>query len=180
MLTGNRQIKAGLWIVSMPGSLPAAPYRDDGWQYFQATLSPDGRWVAYTSNHSGRTEIYIERFPSPGSRVQASTDGGTQPRWRRDQKELYYLSAEGQLKAVRLDFAGDATLGPTTPLFALAVRGTSGSDVRGRASIYSPPLYDVAPDGRFLAAIVKEQEQVRAPVAVSLNATAALKRGALR
>ena len=180
VLTGNQKIKAGLWMVTMPGSSPAVPYRDDGWQYFQATLSPDGRWVAYTSNHSGRAEIYIERFPSPGSRVRASTDGGTQPRWRRDQKELYYLSAEGQLKAVRLDLAGDATLGPTTPLFALAVRGTSDSEVRGRASIYSPPLYDVAPDGRFLAAIVKEEGQVRAPVTVSLNATAALKRGAPR
>ncbi|MFN2446620.1 MAG: hypothetical protein ABR606_13675 [Vicinamibacterales bacterium] len=57
---------------------------------------------------------------------------------------------------------------------------TSESEVRGRGSIYSPPLYDVAPDGRFLAAIVQEEEQVRSPVTVSLNATAALKHGAPR
>ena len=67
----------------------SVPFRSDGFRYPQAALSPDGHWVAYSSNQSGRFEIYVESFPTPGRRLRVSTDGGTQPRWRRDQKELY-------------------------------------------------------------------------------------------
>ncbi len=179
IITGDEKTKAGLWLLSMLGS-PPVPFRDDGILYAQATVSPDGHWVSYTSNESGRAEVYIERFPSPGSRVRASTGGGTQPRWRRDQKELYYLSAESHLTAIAVNLAADATLGPTTSLFTLAVRGLSGSEIRGRGGIYSPPLYDVATDGRVLAAIVQEEVEALAPATVSLHATVALKRSAPR
>ena len=84
---GDQKTASGLWVMTMPGSR-SVPFRNDGFLYPQAALSPDGHWVAYSSNQSGRYEIYVESFPTPGRRVQVSTDGGTQPRWRRDQKEL--------------------------------------------------------------------------------------------
>jgi hypothetical protein len=68
----------------------------DGQGAFQYGCSPERRragWIAYISNESRRNEIYVQSFPAPGTRYQVSTDGGTQPRWRRDGKELFYLTA---------------------------------------------------------------------------------------
>jgi dipeptidyl aminopeptidase/acylaminoacyl peptidase len=67
-----------------------------------AQISPDGRWVAFFSNESGRPEVYIQPFPGPGERQSVSSDGGGQPRWRRDGKELFYLAADGLLMAVSI------------------------------------------------------------------------------
>jgi Tol biopolymer transport system component len=86
---GGQEIATGLWVMTMPGSR-SVPFRNDGFLYPQAALSPDGHWVAYSSNQSGRYEIYVESFPTPGRRVQVSTDGGTQPRWRRDQRSCTF------------------------------------------------------------------------------------------
>jgi hypothetical protein len=63
-------------------------------------MSPDGRWLAYVSNESGRNEIYVEPFRRPGERVGVSRDGAGQPEWRGDGKELFYLSNDGRLMAV--------------------------------------------------------------------------------
>ena len=63
-------------------------------------FSPDGHWIAYASNESGRPQIYVRSFPGSERKVQVSTAGGTQPRWRRDGKELYYLSGDGTMMAV--------------------------------------------------------------------------------
>jgi Tol biopolymer transport system component len=63
-------------------------------------LSPDGRWIAYQSNESGRPEIYVQPFPGPGGKWQVSTSGGTMPQWRGDGKELFYLGADQSLMAV--------------------------------------------------------------------------------
>jgi Tol biopolymer transport system component len=63
-------------------------------------LSPDGRWVAYQSNESGRPEIYVQPFPGPGGKWQVSTGGGTQPQWHGDGKELFFLGADQSLMAV--------------------------------------------------------------------------------
>src|SRR5262249_31779735 len=65
----------------------------------QGQFSPDGKWIAYASNESGRYEIYVESFPPGSDRSQVSTTGGTQPRWRRDGKEIFYLAADRKLMA---------------------------------------------------------------------------------
>jgi eukaryotic-like serine/threonine-protein kinase len=59
-------------------------------------MSPDGRWLAYVSNESGRNEIYVEPFRRRGERVRVSRDGGGQPRWRGDGNELFYRSGDGR------------------------------------------------------------------------------------
>ena len=63
-------------------------------------VSPDGRWLAYVSDESGRSEVYVEPFRRPGERVRVSTDGGGQPKWRADGKELFYVAPSGRLMAV--------------------------------------------------------------------------------
>jgi hypothetical protein len=118
------------------------------------TFSPDGRWVAYQSNESGRQEIYVRPFVPPGgagaaagtagNQWQVSTAGGISPRWRPDGKELYYLDPAGAMMAAPITVTG-ATFAPGEPvrLFPTRIFG-GGEDIQlGRQ-------YDVAPDGRFL------------------------------
>lgn len=168
---GDQKTASGLWLMTMPGSR-SVPFRNDGFLYPQAALSPDGHWVAYSSNQSGRYEIYVESFPTPGRRVQVSADGGTQPRWRRDQTELYFLSADSRLIAVAANLGVEAKLGIATPLFTLAMPGGAMGG--------EPLQYDVSADGRFLAAVVEPHVPDRPAVTIALNATAGLKPSSVR
>jgi Tol biopolymer transport system component len=86
----------------------------------QAQVSPDGRWVAYTSNTSGRDEIWVQRFPDAGEKWPVSTAGGSQPQWRRDGRELFYISKDVRLMAVDVDGSGSTfDAGVPATLFAL-------------------------------------------------------------
>jgi len=124
-------------------------------------LSPDGRWLAYVSNESGKNEVYVQPFPALGSRHQISTDGGTAPAWSRDGRELFYTTTAtlgGQasvtrMMAVAITVAPTFVASPPRPLF----EGRYGA-----TAIVRP--YDVSPDGqRFL--MVKQKE--RAPISAS-------------
>jgi len=109
-------------------------------------FSPDGRWVAYQSNQSGRDEIYVRPFPGPGIQHQISTNGGSMPRWRTSGEELYFIAPSGLLMAVQVPTSGPTfEVGDPTALFQTRIRPTS---VR--------TLYAVAPDGRFLFSIPDE------------------------
>jgi eukaryotic-like serine/threonine-protein kinase len=108
-----------------------------------AQISPDGKWVAYASNESGEWEIYVTTFPSAAGKWQVSRGGGTEPRWRGDGKELFYIGPTETLMAVPIETSGTFSSGGPTPLF----------QIRGRAPISSTDLftYDVTKDGqRFL------------------------------
>ncbi|HEX6643271.1 MAG TPA: hypothetical protein VF037_01255, partial [Gemmatimonadales bacterium] len=102
-------------------------------------VSRDGRWMAYVSNESGRAEVYVREFPGMGGRAQVSLDGGTEPAWSRDGRELYYRK-------------GGA-------LYAASVRPGAGFEIASRARLFVEPdyaadlthrYYDVTPDGRFV------------------------------
>ena len=124
-------------------------------------LSPDGRWIAYVSNESGKSEVYVQPFPDLGSRHQISTDGGTAPAWSRDGRELFYTTTE--------TFGGQATLTrmmavtvATAPTFVASTPRLLFEGRYGATGILRP--YDVSVDGqRFL--MVKQKE--RAPVSAS-------------
>ena len=110
----------------------------------QGQFSPDGRWVAYTSNESGPSEIYVIPFPpSPsGGRWLVSKGGGVMPRWRRDGKELFYIAPDSQMMAVDVTTKPVFQSGSPHPLFQ-----TDIVDTRIRTG---PMSWDVGPDGRFL------------------------------
>jgi serine/threonine-protein kinase len=98
-------------------------------------FSPDGRWVAYQSNESGRDEVYVVPYPGPGSQSQVSTDGGTVPRWAPSGRELFYRTGD-KMMAVEVQTSPTFRAGTPTTLFE---------------GHYDPFAYDVAPDGkRFL------------------------------
>jgi Tol biopolymer transport system component len=107
-------------------------------------FSPDGRWVAYNSNESGRFEIYVRPFPGPGGQWQVSTAGGINPRWGSGGKEMYYIAPDGTLMAAPIAVNG-ATIQPGRPMALFHPR-----IVGGGTDINVGPQYDIARDGRFL------------------------------
>ncbi len=113
-------------------------------------LSPDGRWLAYVSNESGRFEVVVQPFPPTGPRWQVSSGGGLQPRWRRDGRELYYLGPDDMLMAVELASSGsDLQVRGTSALFQTRLAGWE-PNVQGNQ-------YDVSADGqRFLVSTASE------------------------
>ena len=132
-------------------------------------FSPDGRWLAYLSNESGRAEIHVRSFPSGEGEWQISTGGGVQPRWRRDCKELYFIALDGKLMAVSI--ASGATFSAGTPqtLFQTRIYGLIPSS-------YLTQQYDVTPDGQRFLINVDATDTNAAPLTVVLDWTAGLKK----
>jgi len=140
-----------LWALPVEGKRTPFVFLNTNFSERKGRFSPDGRWVAYQSNQSGREEVYIRPFPEPGAQWQVSTAGGIWPRWRRDGRELYYIAADARLMAVPITSKG-GTLEPGTPipLFQTRIVG-AGTDPALQ------PEYDVAPDGRFLINTVLDE-----------------------
>jgi hypothetical protein len=111
-------------------------------------FSPDGRWIAYTSNDQGRNEVYVQTFPASGGKWQISSNGGQQPWWRSDGKELYYLSADGKLMAVEVKPGGSFEALAPRALFDLAPARALGG-----ASSYAV----TAAGDRFLFVTAREE-----------------------
>ena len=109
-----------------------------------AQLSPDGRWVAYQTNESGRFEVVVQSFPDAGGKWQVSTAGGVASRWRADGKELYFLAPDAKMMAVPVTAAG-TSFSAGTPLALFPTRIVDGGTLAR-----SRPQYAVACDGRFL------------------------------
>ena len=122
-------------------------------------FSPNDKWLAYQSDESGRFEVYVISFPSGDWRIQVSNNGGTQPRWREDGKELYYLAPDGKIMAV--DIKGRTRIDPGVPheLF------DAGMSVPGSTQ------YDVTPDGQRFLFLKPYAEANPTPITVTLNWT---------
>ncbi|HLY41721.1 MAG TPA: hypothetical protein VKR52_10925, partial [Terracidiphilus sp.] len=129
-------------------------------------ISPDGKWVAYASNESGDWEVYVTTFPAATGKWQVSRGGGTEPRWRGDGKELFYIGPKSMLTAVTVDTRDSFSSGNPTPLFR--------TQIRAQVSSTDQFSYDVTKDGqRFLVNKYAKPAQV-APLHIILNATAGL------
>ena len=153
-----------LWILSVGGDAKPRPFLQAPLRQEFGRFSPDGRWVAYRSTESGRSEIYVVPFPGSGDKVQVSTSGGIMPRWRRDGKEIFYLGLDNRLMAAAVDGRTSIfQVGSDQALFA--VRPQSG-----------PWPYDVSADGqRFLVNSLVEQVSTN-PLTVVVNWQDALKK----
>jgi dipeptidyl aminopeptidase/acylaminoacyl peptidase len=106
-----------LWALPLDGNKAPFPVVRTRFTESYGQFSPDGNWIAYQSDESGRAEIYVQPFPAPGTRVRISTSGGAQMRWSDDAKQLFYLAQDGRLMAVplRRSSQGDA-IEPGTPV----------------------------------------------------------------
>jgi serine/threonine protein kinase/Tol biopolymer transport system component len=125
------------------------PVRQTPASEVQGRFSPDNRWIAYASNETGRWEVFVEPFPGTGARSQVSRDGGSQPVWRRDGAELFFIAPDGKIMSVEVSPASTFSTTLPKPLFQTRIRPT-----------YPPyPLnFDVSPDGqRFLVEGVRPE-----------------------
>jgi len=138
------RIGSGRWdLLTLPsdGGSPPRPYLASPFGEFTGRFSPDGRHVVYGSNESGRSEIYLQSFPEPTEKWQISSQGGSQPRWRRDGRELFYLAPDGRIMAVSIDTGGTMRIGTPETLFFVNL-STLG---------FVQSRYDVSADGqRFI------------------------------
>ncbi len=114
--------KNDLWVLPMFGERKPFPFLQTEFDEHLGEFSPDGKWVAYVSNESGREEVYAVTFPTPGGRFQISAGGGSNPKWRADGKELLYLDAANKVVAVPITPRGDSLeIGTAQPLFQTRV-----------------------------------------------------------
>lgn len=112
-----------LWALSLQGDEDPIPIRRTPFDEEDAALSPDGRWLAYTSNRPGRLEVYLTDFPRAGVERRVSTDGGIRPEWSPKGDELFYLAPDNVLTSVHIGTDGDeARIGKPRPLFSVDVR----------------------------------------------------------
>ncbi|HEX4005385.1 MAG TPA: protein kinase [Acidobacteriaceae bacterium] len=150
-------------VVAPASGGVGVPLLKDNASETNGQISPDGKWVAYASNESGAWEIYVTTFPGAAGKWQVSRGGGSEPRWRGDGKEMFYLSPTGMLMAVALDLGATFSSGPPAPLF----------QVRGRAPISSTDLftYDVTRDGQRFLVNEYLRPQTIAPLVIVQNAT---------
>ena len=125
-----------LWILDTGAGNRAFSFAAEALNQGDSRFSPDGRWIAYDSNESGRFEVYVRPFPSGTGTWQVSTAGGSFPNWRRDGKELFFLGPDFKLMAVTVSTDAKFHAGTPVPLFAVHPGGST--------------VYDVSSDGRFL------------------------------
>ena len=152
-----------VWVLPMAGDPKPWPFLNSTFNGGSSAFSPDGHWVAYQYDESGRYEIYVRPFPGPGGQWQVSTAGGKDPRWRPDGKELYYIAPDSRLMAAPIASSGTALQpGLPTALFQPRIAGGGGPLSGTRQQ------YDVAPDGRFLIN-VNVEEGTAAPITVITN-----------
>ena len=136
-----------LFVRTLTGDSMVTEHGEGTGVQTQGVFSPDGRWLAYASDSSGRFEVYVDGVPEPGTRVQVSANGGSSPRWRRDGKELFYHAPDGTLTAVPVRSAQPLEFGPPAALFQFF------SSIRGAPA--GKPDYDVSPDGqRFIVSSI--------------------------
>jgi DNA-binding winged helix-turn-helix (wHTH) protein/Tol biopolymer transport system component len=111
-----------LWAVDVE-SAAARPLLATPFSEFQARISPDGRWIAYSSDESGALEVYVQRYPELGDKRRVSIAGGGQAQWRADQRELFYLSADRSLMSVEVDAEDRIAFGAPRKLFRPSIAG---------------------------------------------------------
>ena len=107
---GHRGGSSDIWILPLFGDRKPFPYRQTAAEESHGVVSPDGKWMAFTSDHSGRRELYVSPFPVPGPAVQVSPDGATRAKWRGDGRELIF-PAGAELMAARIDTSPSLTVG---------------------------------------------------------------------
>jgi len=124
----------GIWLLALDQERRARPLLQSGFNLFFPKISPDGRWLAYVSDETGRREVYVQPFPGLGAKWQISTEGGMAPSWEPHGRELYYRN-DTKMMAVAIE---------TRPAFA------AGAPRLLFSGPYHTGAYSVAPDGRFI------------------------------
>jgi Tol biopolymer transport system component len=159
---------ADLMAVSLDGKT-IVPVADSSYEEIEGQFSPDGTWVAFVSNESGRTEVIVQSFPERTRRTQVSNAGGSQVRWSKDGREIFYIAPDGKMTAVALAVGPDGVPHPAPPSALFQTYLATGTNVIGNKAQYA-----VSRDGHFLLnSLVETPSQ---PIVIVTDWTRALKR----
>jgi serine/threonine-protein kinase len=155
-------------MVRLEGEREPAMLLQTTFNEHSGMLSPDDRWLAYVSDESGREEIYVRPFPGRGGAKLISTEGGTEPMWSRDSKEIFYRNGE---KMMAVAISTEPELAPAKPTLLFEGRYETGQFYPG----FRSTNYDVTADGRFVM-IRSEESSESTQINVVLNWFEELKR----
>jgi dipeptidyl aminopeptidase/acylaminoacyl peptidase len=158
---------ADIWMVSHRGGSAPVAYLRSPANEIQARVSPDGRWLAYASDESGTWEVYVQSFPVAGSKRGISIGGGAQPQWRRDGRELIYLSADHRLMSVDVQPGADFRASRPKPLFQVSIAGGLNAYRRH---------YLASADARQFVVDAVDADTDRAPMTILSNWTSLVAR----
>jgi Tol biopolymer transport system component len=148
-----------LWLLPVTGDRKPIPFLQGPFIEDLGAFAPTGRWIAYRSNESGTEEIYVQPFPATGAKFQISRGGGTQPIWRRDGRELFFLAPDGTMMAASIAAGAQFEFSTPRPLFASGVDSSVGTLRR---------TYTVTRDGqRFLLNVPERSSPVELSVIVN-------------
>lgn len=150
--------KPDIWILPTTGKKEPFAFLQTEFTEYQGKFSPDGHWFAYASDESGRLEVYVQTFPASGRKWQVSASGGAQPRWRRDERELFYISPDRTLMAVGIKSDSTFTAGVPKALFKTKIDEFRASN-----------RYDVDKDGRRFLMNVPVSATSPAAITVIMN-----------
>jgi len=153
----NAQNNFDILVLPLTGDRKPIPFVHSSFNETLPRFSPDGRWIAYVSDASGRREVYVQPFPGPGGKWQVSTSGGDEPAWRNDGRELFYLGTDGRLMSVEIKTGAAFEAGVPTALFPM----TATPDGWTR---YAPTA-----DGKRFLVVAPERSQTLTPTTVVLN-----------
>jgi eukaryotic-like serine/threonine-protein kinase len=159
----NRRLQ--IWLLDVARERGVIPFATDAeaWDLANSRFSPDGRWVAYSSDETGRSEVFVRAFPGPGGKWQVSNSGGGHPIWRRDGKELFYLSLDNKIMALPVTTAGVFRAGAPAELFSVNLKLLNENRV-----------YGVSPDGRRFLVNSQSSDQASPPLELVVHWTALL------
>ncbi len=155
-----------LWFLTLPG-LKSSLFLKAVSIIRNGQFSPDGKWVAYASNETGKWEIYVTSFPDARGKWQVSTGGGEQPHWRGDGKELFYISSDGKMMAAPVTTGVNFDAGPPVVLFQATPRQP--------VSTNDQFVYDVRRDGQRFLILTQLKQAESEPMSIILNWPAKLK-----
>ncbi len=145
-----------IWVLRL-SDRKAQPFLRTPFNESVPRFSPDGRWLAYISNESGRYEIYVQPYPGPGGKWQISTEGGTEPIWNPNGRELFYRSGD-KMMAVDIATQPSFTAGKPRVLF----------EGRYELSPATTPNYDVSPDGQRFLMLKPAEASEAAPTQINV------------
>ncbi len=156
--SGVQGNQSDIWVLPLSGDRKPWPFLATQYDEWQASLSPDGKWLSYISNESGTYQVYVQPFPNRGGKWQVSTQGGTEPRWSPDGRTLYYTSGQ-RMMAVSVSTSSGFVVGQPRQLF----------DKYQALPVDSGISYDVLPNGQGFVTTLSKNPSAYQQIRVVLN-----------
>jgi serine/threonine protein kinase/Tol biopolymer transport system component len=158
-VTKTFPVRSDVWVLPLFGDRKPFPVADTAFIETSAVFSPDGRWIAFTSDEAGQPNVYVQPFLGRGGRQQVSRDGGGQAVWRADGKELFFIAPEGTLMAAPVEASGEFKAGPQA-LFPAIPPST--------LTLFASQFV-VTKDGQRFLVIARPDQASAAPLTVVVN-----------